>query len=68
MFELYKNYQKKFHKSLKKGFGNRYAFSSHDTNKTILLLWKGVCPSEYMDDLEKFNDTLLPEKEDFTVT
>ena len=26
---------------------------------------KGVYPSEYMDDWKKFNETTLPEKEDF---
>ena len=26
---------------------------------------KGVCPYEYMDDWKKFNETSLPEKEDF---
>ena len=26
---------------------------------------KGVCPYEYMDDPERFNETSLPEKEDF---
>ena len=26
---------------------------------------KGVYPYEYMDDWEKFNETSLPEKEDF---
>ena len=26
---------------------------------------KGVYPYEYMDDREKFNETSLPEKEDF---
>ena len=26
---------------------------------------KAVYPYEYMDDWEKFNETLLPEKEDF---
>ena len=31
----------------------------------ILLLQKGVYPYEYMDDWEKFNETSLPEKEDF---
>ena len=25
---------------------------------------KGVCPYEYMDDLENFSETLLPEIED----
>ena len=30
-----------------------------------LLLQKGVYPYEYIDDWEKFNETSLPEKEDF---
>ena len=30
-----------------------------------MLLEKGVYPDEYIDDWEKFNDTSLPEKEDF---
>ena len=29
------------------------------------MLQKGVYPYEYMDDWEKFNETSLPEKEDF---
>ena len=29
------------------------------------MLRKDVCPYEYMDDWEKFNETSLPEKEDF---
>ena len=29
------------------------------------MLRKGVYPYEYMDDWEKFNETLLPEKEVF---
>ena len=29
---------------------------------------KGVYLYEYMDDWEEFNETSLPEKEDFTVT
>ena len=37
----------------------------HDNNKFILLLQKGVYPYEYMGDWEKFNETSLPEKEDF---
>ena len=31
----------------------------------ILLLQKGVCPYEYMDEWEKINKTSLPKKEDF---
>ena len=29
-----------------------------------MLLRKGVCPYEYMDQWEKFNGKLLPEKEE----
>ena len=31
----------------------------------FVLLRRGVYCYEYMDDWEKFNETLLPEKEDF---
>ena len=34
-------------------------------NKFILLLGRSVYLYEYMDDWEKFIETLLPEKEDF---
>ena len=60
-----KIYQRKFHEKLKERFFNTYKFSNHDNNKFILLLRKGVYPYEYMDDWEKFNETSLPEKEDF---
>ena len=30
-----------------------------------MLLGKGIYPYEYVDDWEKFNETLLPEKEEF---
>ena len=36
---------------------------SNNNNKFILLLRKGVYFYEYMDELEKFNETILPEKE-----
>ena len=58
-------HQCKFHEKLKEQFFNTYKFSSHDNNKFILLLQKVVHPYEYTDDWEKFNETLLPEKEDF---
>ena len=29
------------------------------------MLQKGVYPNEFMDDWENFNETSLPEKEDF---
>ena len=41
---------------------NTYKFSNHDDNKFISLLQKGV---EYIDDWEKFDETWLPEKENF---
>ena len=37
----------------------------NDTNKFILLLRKGVYPYEFLDDMEKFNEKSLPEKEEF---
>ena len=60
-----KNYQKKFNEKLKELFLNTYKFSNRDNNKFTLFLRKGVYPYEYMDDWEKFNETSLPEKEDF---
>ena len=60
-----KNYQHEFDEKLKKGFFNSYKFSNHDNNKFILLLWKGVYPYGNMDDWEKFDEMLLPEKEGF---
>ena len=32
---------------------------------SLLLFQKGVYPYEYIDNWEKFNETSLPEKEDF---
>ena len=55
----------KFDKILKERLLNTYKFFNHGNNKFILLLRKGVYPYENMDDWEKFNETLLPEKEDF---
>ena len=60
-----KNCQRKFDEKLREQFFNIYMFSNHDNNKFILLLRKGVYPYKYMDDWEKFNETWLPEKEDF---
>ena len=42
---------------------NTYTFSNHNNNKFILLLQKGPCPYEYIDDWEKLSETLLLEKE-----
>ena len=59
------NYQHTFDEKLKEQFFDTYKFSNRDNDNFILLLQKGVHPYEYMDDWEKFNDTSLPEKEDF---
>ena len=40
-------------------------FSNGDLNKSILLLRKGVCPYEYMDSWQIFDETSLPDKEAF---
>ena len=60
-----KNCQIKFDEKLKERFFNTCKFCNHDINKFILLLRKGVYPYEYKGDWEKFNETTLPEKEDF---
>ena len=60
-----KIYQRKLYEKIKKRFFNTYKFSDHDHNKSFLLLQKGVYPYKYMDDWEKFNETSLPEEEDF---
>ena len=60
-----KNYQHKFDEKLKEQLFNTYKFSINDNNKFTLLLQRGVYPYEYMDDWEKFNETSLPEIEDF---
>ena len=64
-FECKKNYNKDFNKELIKGFASTYEFCDRDINKLILLLRKGVYPYEYMDSWKKFNETSLPNKEDF---
>ena len=43
-----KDYSSKLGERLKKRFKNTFKFSNNDINKFILLLRKGVCPSEYM--------------------
>ena len=63
-----KNYSNKIDEKLKKRFKNTFKFSNNDTNKFILLLRKIVYPYEYMDQWGKFNETTLPEKEEFIAT
>ena len=64
-FEHKKNYKKDFNKKLIKRFKNIYELYNKDINKFILLLRKGVYPYEYMDSWERFDETLLPDKEAF---
>ena len=64
-FERKKNYKKEFNEELIKRFGNIYEFCNEDINKFVLLLRKGVCPYEYMDSWEGFDETSLPDKEAF---
>ena len=45
-----------------KQFFNTYKLHNNDNNKFISLLCKGIYPYEYMDDQEKSNESLLPEK------
>ena len=52
-------------KNQKSEFKNTFKFSDNDTNKSILLSREVVYPYEYMGDWKKFNETTLPEKEEF---
>ena len=64
-FTCKKNYEKDFDKELIKRLANTYNFCNNDLNKFILLLRKGIYPYEYMGNWERFNETLLPDKESF---
>ena len=55
----------KLDEKLEKRFKNTLRFSAYDINKFILLLRKGVYPYDHLDEWEKFNKTLFPEKEEF---
>ena len=60
-----KDYSNKIDEELKTWFRNTFKFSKNGINTFILLLRKGVYPYENMDDLGKFNETSLPQKEEF---
>ena len=64
-FNCKKYYEKDFNKELIKRFAGTYEFCNKNLNKFILLLRKGVYPYEYMDNWERFDETLLPSKESF---
>ena len=57
-----KAFKKNSVKNLIKNVSNTYDYCNGDINKSILLLRKGVYPSEYMDSWERFDDKLLPKK------
>ena len=56
---------KKDSKKLIKRFANTYEFCNGDINKSILLLRKDVCPYEYMDSWEGFDEKSLLGNEAF---
>ena len=62
-FECKKNYQKDFDKDLINRFANKYEFCNKDINRYFLLWSKGIYPYEYIDSLERFDETSLPAKE-----
>ena len=64
-FECKKNYKKNFNKELIKRFASIYKFCDRDIYKFILLLRKGIYPYECMDSWKRFDETLLPNNEDF---
>ena len=60
-----KHYKLHFDKDLINRFASTHEFCDKDINKFILLLRKGVYPYEYMDSWKRFDERLLPNKEDF---
>ena len=56
---------KDYSNKLDQKFKSTFKFSNNEINKFILLLRKGVYLYEYTDDWEMFNETTLPEKEEF---
>ena len=65
MFNLKKNHEKNFNKEVIKRFANTCKFCNKDLNKFILLVRKDVYPYEYMDNWERFDETLLSNREAF---
>ena len=61
-----KDYSKKLDEKLKKRFKNKFkVFSWWYQYIYFVAKKKGVYPYEYMNDWIKFNETTLPEKEEF---
>ena len=60
-----KTYEKQFNKELINRFASTYEFCDKYINKFILLLRNGVCPYEFMDSWKRFDETSLPNNENF---
>ena len=60
-----KDYLNKLGEELKKKFKITFKFFHNDINKFILLLRNSVYPYEYIDDWKKFQETTLPEIQEF---
>ena len=61
----YENHNKDFNKDLINKFGSTYEFCDGDINEFILLLRKGVYRYECIDSWKRFDEILLPNKDDF---
>ena len=64
-FECKKNYQKDYNKDLINRSASKYEFCNKHINTFILLLRKGIYPYEYINSWERFDETLLSDKETF---
>ena len=60
-----RNHNKDFKKDLINRLASTYKFCDGNINKFIFLLRKGVYLYEYINRWERFDKTLLPNKEDF---
>ena len=63
-----KNHIKHFNKELINKFADTYQFSNGDINRFFLLLRNRIYPYEYMDSWERFDEKLLPKRENFYST
>ena len=59
------DYSNRINEEFKKRFKSTFKFSNNDIDRFILLLRKTFYLYECMDDWEKFNEAILPEKEEF---
>ena len=55
----------KTNKWINRKFSKHISILHGDLNKFVMFLRKGVYPYEYMDSWEKFDETVLPPKNDF---